>query len=79
MRYNITLLTLFGLLELRILSLVIALACWAVAASIVGKGLVSGQIKSNKVNVPILRRDLCRIKVGGSAWDRAHKDSIRAA
>eukprot|EP00983_Pelagomonas_calceolata_P064817 1148298-Pelagomonas_calceolata.AAC.1 len=33
----------------------------------------------NKVNVPVLRRDLVRIKVSLCAWDRAHEDSIRAA
>eukprot|EP00983_Pelagomonas_calceolata_P060232 1146286-Pelagomonas_calceolata.AAC.2 len=32
----------------------------------------------NKVNVSALRRDLGRIKVSLSAWDRAHKDNIRA-
>eukprot|EP00983_Pelagomonas_calceolata_P083831 1156238-Pelagomonas_calceolata.AAC.2 len=31
------------------------------------------------MNVPVLRRDLGRIDVGRSSWDRAHKDSIRAA
>eukprot|EP00983_Pelagomonas_calceolata_P028779 901900-Pelagomonas_calceolata.AAC.1 len=30
------------------------------------------------MNVPILRRDPNRANVCGSAWDRAHKDSIRA-
>eukprot|EP00983_Pelagomonas_calceolata_P048609 1141135-Pelagomonas_calceolata.AAC.2 len=35
--------------------------------------------KFNKVDVPTLRRDLGRIKVSLSAWDRALKDSIRAA
>eukprot|EP00983_Pelagomonas_calceolata_P080892 1155340-Pelagomonas_calceolata.AAC.1 len=29
--------------------------------------------------IPILRRDLSRINICESAWDRAHKDSIRAA
>eukprot|EP00983_Pelagomonas_calceolata_P023713 746587-Pelagomonas_calceolata.AAC.1 len=33
----------------------------------------------NKENVPVLRRDLGRIKVSLSAWIRAHKGSIRAA
>eukprot|EP00983_Pelagomonas_calceolata_P008138 264713-Pelagomonas_calceolata.AAC.1 len=33
----------------------------------------------NKVYVPVLRRDLGKIKVRLSTWDRAHKDSIRAA
>eukprot|EP00983_Pelagomonas_calceolata_P086211 1156718-Pelagomonas_calceolata.AAC.4 len=64
---KITLLFLSGFLKLQVLSLVIVLACWAVAASRVGKGLVSGQF--NKVNVPVLRRDLSRIDEGGSAWD----------
>eukprot|EP00983_Pelagomonas_calceolata_P066455 1149052-Pelagomonas_calceolata.AAC.1 len=42
-------------------------------------GLVSWtKFHFNKVNVPVLRRDLGRIKVSLSAWDRAHKDSIRA-
>eukprot|EP00983_Pelagomonas_calceolata_P044982 1139512-Pelagomonas_calceolata.AAC.2 len=31
------------------------------------------------VNVPVSQKNLSRIKVGGPAWDRAHKDSIRAA
>eukprot|EP00983_Pelagomonas_calceolata_P025308 793924-Pelagomonas_calceolata.AAC.1 len=31
------------------------------------------------MNVPVLRKDLSRIKVVRSIWDRAHKDSIRAA
>eukprot|EP00983_Pelagomonas_calceolata_P129277 1161593-Pelagomonas_calceolata.AAC.1 len=33
----------------------------------------------HKVNVPVLRRDLSRIKVGESAWARVHIDRIRAA
>eukprot|EP00983_Pelagomonas_calceolata_P110755 1159709-Pelagomonas_calceolata.AAC.4 len=33
----------------------------------------------NKVYVSVLRRDLRRIKVSLSAWDRSHKDNIRAA
>eukprot|EP00983_Pelagomonas_calceolata_P077005 1153682-Pelagomonas_calceolata.AAC.1 len=37
------------------------------------------EFKFNEVNVPVLRRDLGRIKVGRSAWDRAYKDSIRMA
>eukprot|EP00983_Pelagomonas_calceolata_P040908 1137819-Pelagomonas_calceolata.AAC.4 len=36
-------------------------------------------VQSHLVNVPILRRDLGRIKVSLSAWDRALKDSIRVA
>eukprot|EP00983_Pelagomonas_calceolata_P002245 76366-Pelagomonas_calceolata.AAC.1 len=31
------------------------------------------------MNVPAMRRNLSRIKVGRSAWDRAQKDSTRAA
>eukprot|EP00983_Pelagomonas_calceolata_P098595 1158368-Pelagomonas_calceolata.AAC.14 len=31
------------------------------------------------MNAPVLGRDLSRIKVGRPAWDRVHKDSIRAA
>eukprot|EP00983_Pelagomonas_calceolata_P117575 1160428-Pelagomonas_calceolata.AAC.11 len=31
------------------------------------------------MDVPVLRRDLSRIKVGSSSWDREHKESIRAA
>eukprot|EP00983_Pelagomonas_calceolata_P122197 1160884-Pelagomonas_calceolata.AAC.15 len=31
------------------------------------------------MNVPVLGRDLSRIKVGSLSWDRAHKDSVRAA
>eukprot|EP00983_Pelagomonas_calceolata_P047479 1140663-Pelagomonas_calceolata.AAC.1 len=33
----------------------------------------------NEVDIPVLRKDLGRMKVGSSAWDRAHKESIRAA
>eukprot|EP00983_Pelagomonas_calceolata_P037565 1136394-Pelagomonas_calceolata.AAC.10 len=33
----------------------------------------------NKTDVPVLGRDLSRINVSGSAWDGAHKDSVRAA
>eukprot|EP00983_Pelagomonas_calceolata_P041146 1137937-Pelagomonas_calceolata.AAC.3 len=33
----------------------------------------------NKVNIPVLKRDLGRVKVSLSTWDRAHKDSVRAA
>eukprot|EP00983_Pelagomonas_calceolata_P045512 1139770-Pelagomonas_calceolata.AAC.1 len=33
----------------------------------------------NKMNVPVLRRDLSRTKVGRWAWDRAHRESVRAA
>eukprot|EP00983_Pelagomonas_calceolata_P028458 891123-Pelagomonas_calceolata.AAC.1 len=31
------------------------------------------------MNVPVMRRDLSRINVRRSTWDRAHKNSIRAA
>eukprot|EP00983_Pelagomonas_calceolata_P016599 523785-Pelagomonas_calceolata.AAC.3 len=31
------------------------------------------------VNVPVVRRDPRRIKVSLYAWDRSHKDMIRAA
>eukprot|EP00983_Pelagomonas_calceolata_P013160 420444-Pelagomonas_calceolata.AAC.1 len=37
------------------------------------------EFQLNKVDIPVLRRDLGRIMVGLSAWDRAHKESIRAA
>eukprot|EP00983_Pelagomonas_calceolata_P012063 387047-Pelagomonas_calceolata.AAC.1 len=30
------------------------------------------------MNVPVMRKDLRRINVCKSNWDRAHKDSIRA-
>eukprot|EP00983_Pelagomonas_calceolata_P021460 672530-Pelagomonas_calceolata.AAC.6 len=40
---KVTLLFMSGILELRVLSLVIVLLCWAVAASGVGKGPISGQ------------------------------------
>eukprot|EP00983_Pelagomonas_calceolata_P055352 1144116-Pelagomonas_calceolata.AAC.1 len=66
------------------------LACWAAAASRVirekglsrdsGKGVgIRAESKFDTVNVPVLRRDLSRIKVGGSAWDRAHDDRTRTA
>eukprot|EP00983_Pelagomonas_calceolata_P056413 1144581-Pelagomonas_calceolata.AAC.13 len=40
---------------------------------------IRAEFKFNKMNIPLLRRNLGSIKVGGSAWDRAHKDGIRAA
>eukprot|EP00983_Pelagomonas_calceolata_P037042 1136161-Pelagomonas_calceolata.AAC.3 len=40
---KVTSLFLFGIPELRVLSLLIVPACWAVAAFRVGKGLASGQ------------------------------------
>eukprot|EP00983_Pelagomonas_calceolata_P050038 1141775-Pelagomonas_calceolata.AAC.2 len=44
-----------------------------------GKGLgTRAEFKVDKVNVPVLRRDLSRIKVSALAWERAHKDSVRA-
>eukprot|EP00983_Pelagomonas_calceolata_P008455 276445-Pelagomonas_calceolata.AAC.1 len=44
------------------------------------KGFVSGQnFNTLKVDVPVLRRDLRGTKVGLSAWNRAHKENIRAA
>eukprot|EP00983_Pelagomonas_calceolata_P068924 1150139-Pelagomonas_calceolata.AAC.2 len=62
---------------------VLVLVRWAVAASRVGKGLVSldREDRFNKVTlkIPVLKRDLDRINVGGLAWERAHKDSVRAA
>eukprot|EP00983_Pelagomonas_calceolata_P043206 1138816-Pelagomonas_calceolata.AAC.2 len=55
-------------------------ACWSVADSTVGKRVgIRAQFKWNKMNVPVLRKDLSRIKVGRLAWDRVLKDSIRAA
>eukprot|EP00983_Pelagomonas_calceolata_P054117 1143571-Pelagomonas_calceolata.AAC.2 len=39
---------------------------------------IRAESKSNKMNVPVLRKDLSRIKVGKPTWDRAH-NSIRAA
>eukprot|EP00983_Pelagomonas_calceolata_P059630 1146012-Pelagomonas_calceolata.AAC.1 len=39
---------------------------------------IRAEFKSNKVNVPIVRRNLNGIKVGRPTSDRAHKDSIRA-
>eukprot|EP00983_Pelagomonas_calceolata_P047310 1140571-Pelagomonas_calceolata.AAC.1 len=45
-----------------------------------GKGIgIREDFESNKVNVPVLRRDLSRIKVRRPAWDRGHKGSSRAA
>eukprot|EP00983_Pelagomonas_calceolata_P097863 1158288-Pelagomonas_calceolata.AAC.6 len=45
-----------------------------------GKGVgIRAELKFNKVNVPVLRRDLSRIKLVRPVWDRVHKDSIRAA
>eukprot|EP00983_Pelagomonas_calceolata_P040081 1137448-Pelagomonas_calceolata.AAC.1 len=65
---------LFGLLELQVLSLVTVLTCWTVVASTVGKGLptptsgIRANLKFNKGNVPLLRRDLCWVgQVGRSA------------
>eukprot|EP00983_Pelagomonas_calceolata_P023503 740009-Pelagomonas_calceolata.AAC.1 len=43
-----------------------------------GVGMRAGY-NFNKMNVPVLGRDLGRIQVGKPAWDRAHEDSIRAA
>eukprot|EP00983_Pelagomonas_calceolata_P061250 1146749-Pelagomonas_calceolata.AAC.1 len=40
---------------------------------------VRAEFPFNKVDVPVLRRDLGGFKMSLSAWDRAHKDSIRAA
>eukprot|EP00983_Pelagomonas_calceolata_P050385 1141950-Pelagomonas_calceolata.AAC.5 len=40
---------------------------------------IRAEFKFNKMNVPILEKDLSRIKVVRLAWDRARKDSIRAA
>eukprot|EP00983_Pelagomonas_calceolata_P013837 443314-Pelagomonas_calceolata.AAC.2 len=55
-------------LLVRVLSPVKVLACWATAACRVGKRLVSGQsMNSIKMNIPVLRRDLSRVKVGRSA------------
>ena len=34
---------------------------------------VGAEFKFNTVNVSILKWDLCRIKVGLSAWDVSHK------
>eukprot|EP00983_Pelagomonas_calceolata_P078116 1154159-Pelagomonas_calceolata.AAC.1 len=71
---KVTLLFLFGLLELRVLNLVTVLACWAVAASRVEKSPgfgIRAELRSYKVNAPILRRDLRRIKLGRPAWDGA--------
>eukprot|EP00983_Pelagomonas_calceolata_P069561 1150406-Pelagomonas_calceolata.AAC.2 len=45
-----------------------------------GKGVcIRAKFKVNKMNVLVLRKDLSRINVCGSAWDRAHKCSIRVA
>eukprot|EP00983_Pelagomonas_calceolata_P016838 530116-Pelagomonas_calceolata.AAC.1 len=45
-----------------------------------GKGVgIRAVIKLYKINVPVLRRDLIRIKLNRPAWDKVHKDSIRAA
>eukprot|EP00983_Pelagomonas_calceolata_P055086 1143979-Pelagomonas_calceolata.AAC.1 len=57
---KIALLLLFGLLELQVLSLVIVLACWAAAASRVGKKrvVIRAGFKCNKVDFLVLRRDL---------------------
>eukprot|EP00983_Pelagomonas_calceolata_P121834 1160839-Pelagomonas_calceolata.AAC.6 len=40
---------------------------------------IRAELDLNKVNVPVLGRDLIRVKVGRSAWDRAHKANVRAA
>eukprot|EP00983_Pelagomonas_calceolata_P004176 135709-Pelagomonas_calceolata.AAC.1 len=37
------------------------------------------ELRFNKVNFSVLRSDLRRIKVSLSAWDRSHKEDIRAA
>eukprot|EP00983_Pelagomonas_calceolata_P117012 1160375-Pelagomonas_calceolata.AAC.3 len=43
----------------------------------IGKGVgIRAEFEFNKMNGPVSRRDFSRIKVGRSAWDRAHKDSI---
>eukprot|EP00983_Pelagomonas_calceolata_P120344 1160697-Pelagomonas_calceolata.AAC.7 len=71
-------------LELRVLSLFTVLACWAVAASRMGKGLVFGQnlFSARRITLSqeaILAGSIDPCKVGRLAWDRAHKDSTRAA
>eukprot|EP00983_Pelagomonas_calceolata_P064823 1148302-Pelagomonas_calceolata.AAC.2 len=40
---------------------------------------IRAECKLNKTDVPVLGRVLSRIKLGRPAWDRAQKDSIRAA
>eukprot|EP00983_Pelagomonas_calceolata_P010376 336592-Pelagomonas_calceolata.AAC.1 len=75
-----TLLILFEFLELQVLSLVLVLACRAAAASRAEKGVgIRVELKLNKVNVPVLRRDLSGIKLARPVWDTVHRDSIRAA
>eukprot|EP00967_Tisochrysis_lutea_P115048 scaffold183922_cov18-Tisochrysis_lutea.AAC.1 len=45
-----------------------------------GRGVgIRAEFKFYKTNVSVLRRDLCRIRVGKLAWNKAHKDSIRAS
>jgi len=48
MMCKVTLLFLFGFLGLRVLSMVIVLACWALAASRVGKGFNNGDLCPDK-------------------------------
>eukprot|EP00983_Pelagomonas_calceolata_P070451 1150789-Pelagomonas_calceolata.AAC.2 len=45
-----------------------------------GEGVgIRAELKSNKIDIPVLRRDLNRIELGRMAWNRAQEHSIRAA
>eukprot|EP00983_Pelagomonas_calceolata_P095931 1158071-Pelagomonas_calceolata.AAC.10 len=80
MMCKVTLLFLLGFLKLWFRSLDVVLACWGAALPKCGTGSsIRARLYFKKVNIPVLRRGPGRIQVGGLAWDRAHKDSIRAA
>eukprot|EP00983_Pelagomonas_calceolata_P018397 575972-Pelagomonas_calceolata.AAC.1 len=77
-----TLLFLFGFLELQVFKFEPGYSAGMLGRCSFqsGKGVgIRAGFKSNKMDVPILGRYLSRIKLGRPAWDRAHKDSIRAA
>eukprot|EP00983_Pelagomonas_calceolata_P021594 676588-Pelagomonas_calceolata.AAC.1 len=66
MMCKVTLLFLFGFLKLRDLSLVMVLVCWALPSGRCSfqsrKGVgIREEFKFNKMNVPVLRKDLSRI------------------
>eukprot|EP00983_Pelagomonas_calceolata_P021361 669359-Pelagomonas_calceolata.AAC.1 len=52
-------------------------SCWSFLSD-EGVGVWT-KFQFNKVNVSVLRRDFRGIKVRLSAWDRSHKDHVRAA
>eukprot|EP00983_Pelagomonas_calceolata_P078751 1154358-Pelagomonas_calceolata.AAC.17 len=79
MMCKVTLLFLFGFLELRVFSLVLMPTCWAAAAPRVKRAWYQGRLKAR--HRVVLGEGLCRIKVGWPACNRsrAHGDSIGAA